>query len=470
MAEGAVLVAARVWVAPQLRGPDQSLHLSLRLEPASTANLADGYMRQKIALRAVPDYAICLFVALLGVALAGLSLLVRRRVFVLSALVLLSFAAGEVFFSVAYSGLGSLTGVQYGAMYFFFMLLGSLCFIEFIWNSLALGCQPVKYLAYAAAFLNAAAVGIAWIAAVNRPVFAHIRVEELGDYLRNLLEFGGALWGVAFRPGRRLLASALAMAAVLPTLLANFGIDDISVGQVTVPALSVTLLLTGCAVAGIMASNAWSSWRSANELQVQFSAARELQQQLVPVALPPVPGWHIEAAFHPAAEVGGDFYQVLAQSDHATLIVLGDVSGKGLKAAMTGVLAIGALRALAAENPGPAALLTRLNQQIVEARQGGFITCLCALLNTDGTMIFSNAGHLNPYRNGIELTLLTDGVLEARIPGTGELYGFERTAAISIESAAAIASAAQAFGQDDDITVLTLTLAPKPKLAGVLDA
>jgi hypothetical protein len=377
--------------------------------------------------------------------------------------------------------------VQYGAMYFSFLLLGSLCFIEFIWDSLALSCRPIKYLAYAGAFLNAAAVAIAWIALVDRPVFAHIRVEDFGDYLRNLLEFGGALWGVAFRPGRRLLASALAMAAILPTLIANFGIDTISVGPVSVPALSMTLLLTGCSVAGIMASNAWSNWRTANELQVQFSAARELQQHLVPVALPPVPGWHIEAAFHPAAEVGGDFYQVLSQADSATMIVLGDVSGKGLKAAMTGVLAIGALRTLAAENPGPAALLTKLNQQIVEARQGGFITCLCVLLHTEGTMLIANAGHLSPYRTGVELacdnglplglapgveyvettlqlthgdqlTLLTDGVLEARNHATGELYGFERTAAISTQSADHIAFAAQAFGQDDDITVLTLTL------------
>jgi hypothetical protein len=93
-AESTVLVAARVWVAPQLRGPDQSLRVSLRLESASTANLADGYMRQKIALEAMPDYAVCFFVALLGIALAGLSLIVRRRVFVLSAVMLLSFALG----------------------------------------------------------------------------------------------------------------------------------------------------------------------------------------------------------------------------------------------------------------------------------------------------------------------------------------------------------------------------------------
>ena len=64
--------------------------------------------------------------------------------------------------------------------------------------------------------------------------------------------------------------------------------------------------------------------------------------------------------------------------------------------------------------------------------------------------------HLTP---GDQLTLLTDGVLEATSP-TGELFGFDRTAAISTQSAEQIAAAAEAFGQEDDVTVLTLTFAP----------
>jgi serine phosphatase RsbU (regulator of sigma subunit) len=99
-------------------------------------------------------------------------------------------------------------------------------------------------------------------------------------------------------------------------------------------------------------------------------------------------------------------------------------------------------------------------------------------------MTFANAGHISPYRNGKELscenglplglveasdyresslrlepgdqlTLLTDGVVEAR-DKTGALFGFERTADCAGETAEAIAGAAQAFGQDDDITVLTV--------------
>jgi serine phosphatase RsbU (regulator of sigma subunit) len=65
-----------------------------------------------------------------------------------------------------------------------------------------------------------------------------------------------------------------------------------------------------------------------------------------------------------------------------------------------------------------------------------------------------SAFHLAP---GESLTLLSDGVVEAR-DRTGELFGFERTAAISTKPAEEIARAAQAFGQEDDITVLTVAL------------
>ena len=153
---------------------------------------------------------------------------------------------------------------------------------------------------------------------------------------------------------------------------------------------------------------------------------------------------------------------------------------------MTGVLAIGALRTLAAEGLSPDELLTRLNRQIVDARNGGFITCLCLRVAADGAIRFANAGHVPPYLDGCEvglesclplgidpsaeytetrvklapgdrLTLITDGVLEATAPATKELFGFERTAAISTQSAETIAQLAQQFGQEDDITVLTLS-------------
>jgi hypothetical protein len=216
----------------------------------------------------------------------------------------------------------------------------------------------------------------------------------------------------------------------------------------------------------------------------ELDAAREIQRRLVPATLPAVASCRVEAAYLPALEVGGDFYQILRQGDGSSLILVGDVSGKGLKAAMTGVLTIGAARTLASEEYQPGALLTRLNRELASAQQGGFVTCLCIRVAVDGGVIIANAGHLAPYRNGEEvclddglplgladdfeygettiqlaagdrLTMMSDGVVEAQ-NAARELFGFERTRAISRESAEEIAGVAQRFGQEDDITVMTL--------------
>jgi hypothetical protein len=220
----------------------------------------------------------------------------------------------------------------------------------------------------------------------------------------------------------------------------------------------------------------------------ELEAAREIQSRLVPLELPQIEGCCVRAAYVPAAEVGGDFFQVLRQDDGSALIAVGDVSGKGLRAAMTGTLAIGALRTLADQGMSPAKLLSALNRQLLQAGQGGFVTMLCARLGPDGTLTLANAGHLYPYSNGIEValetgmplgitidadyvettvrlnpgdtfTFLSDGVVEAR-RADGELFGFERAQAISGKSPQEIAEAAQEFGQEDDITVLTLALTP----------
>ncbi|MGA2851162.1 MAG: PP2C family protein-serine/threonine phosphatase [Terracidiphilus sp.] len=216
----------------------------------------------------------------------------------------------------------------------------------------------------------------------------------------------------------------------------------------------------------------------------ELDAAREIQQRLVPKSIPVLTGCHIEAAHLPAQEVGGDFYQILSRPDGSVVIAVGDVSGKGLKAAMTGVLAIGALRTLAFEGLGPAEILIRLNAELVRANNEGFVTCFCGVLDSNGNLRFANAGHLAPFCNGREiqvpgtlplgivpdtayeqntlalapgdrLTLLSDGVVEAQ-SASGELFGFERTCQISTETAQSIAEQAQRFGQTDDITVLTL--------------
>ena len=221
-------------------------------------------------------------------------------------------------------------------------------------------------------------------------------------------------------------------------------------------------------------------------MEMEVRSAREVQQVLVPETVPPVPGFAIDSVYKPAAELGGDFFQVIALPDTSTLIVVGDVSGKGLKAGMTVSLIVGSLRTLADYTQQPAEILEGLNRRLFGRVQDGFATCVVLRLETNGEATIANAGHLAPFRDGEELplrgslplgispdtvyedlvfrlqeaetlTLYTDGIIEAR-NATRELFGFERIQRLAQDkkSAEQIVEAACAFGQEDDITVLSI--------------
>jgi hypothetical protein len=227
--------------------------------------------------------------------------------------------------------------------------------------------------------------------------------------------------------------------------------------------------------------------RRQSAIAAEFKSAQELQRVLIPETLPQLPGFDVTSAYRPAQEVGGDFFQVIAKPSGTALIILGDVSGKGLKAAMTVSLIIGAVRTLTDIYDDPAEILSGLNRRLSGRLHNGFVTCLILRLDTDGLCTLANAGHLAPFLNAAELTLppalplglvpsasyetttlrlaiddrltlYTDGLLEARTP-TGELYGFDRVQSLlaTRPAASTAVAAAVAFGQDDDITILTLT-------------
>lgn len=274
--------------------------------------------------------------------------------------------------------------------------------------------------------------------------------------------------------------------------------DPIPLGLISLQLSDIGDFLFVLAIGVVMFFRFTRVSREQARASAELEAARTIQERLVPAILPAVPGYAIETAYYPAQEVGGDFYQVLQVPGDATLLVVGDVSGKGLKAAMTGTLTLGALRALAVDGLEPASLLMRLNQQLTEMSDEGFVTCLCARLMPNGEMTVANAGHLPPYRNGEEislepglplglttkaeyletslslakgdrLTILSDGVVEAQ-NARGELFGFERTREISTGTAQSIADAARLFGQADDITVMTLTRRADESLRSDQDA
>jgi len=223
-----------------------------------------------------------------------------------------------------------------------------------------------------------------------------------------------------------------------------------------------------------------------NAVEREFLSAQELQRVLIPEDLPTLPGYAITSSYIPAQQVGGDFFQLIPLADGAALVMIGDVSGKGLKAAMTVSLIIGTTRTLAEFLTEPAELLAGLNRRLHGRLSGGFVTCLMLRVEADGACQMASAGHLPPVMNGREiplppalplgiapsvefepvdlkldagdwLTLYTDGLLEAR-DAHGELFGFDRVVAAAAVHATASATveASGEFQPDDDITVMTI--------------
>ena len=224
--------------------------------------------------------------------------------------------------------------------------------------------------------------------------------------------------------------------------------------------------------------------RDRAQTAAELEAARTVQRVLIPEEIPSIPGFVLHSTYKPAGQVGGDFFQFLPVKGGGVLVVIGDVSGKGIPAAMTVSLLVGTVRTLAHYTQSPAEILTAMNHRMMARSGGGFTTCLVLRADPGGKLTVANAGHIAPYLAGKELpvennlplglaadsvyiessfqlaegqqlTLFTDGVVEAR-DKAGKLFGFDRAAAISSQSADQIAKAAELFGQEDDITALTL--------------
>jgi hypothetical protein len=252
----------------------------------------------------------------------------------------------------------------------------------------------------------------------------------------------------------------------------------------------VTLGYTGLVYVSISESKRY--YRTETEkatLESEMAAAREVQRVMVPEDLPAVPGYTIDSVYRPAAEVGGDFFQIIPLKSGRSLAVIGDVSGKGLPAAMIVSMIVGMLRTVSGFTEEPEEILAELNRRLYGRVHDGFATCLAVRLDAGGTLALATAGHPSPYLNGREIplpgstplglretesyaqasvemhdgdrvVLLTDGIPEAR-NGQGAILGFPRVEILLREGASArtLAETAQHYGQNDDLTVICIARA-----------
>ncbi|MGH3088053.1 MAG: PP2C family protein-serine/threonine phosphatase [Rubrobacteraceae bacterium] len=237
--------------------------------------------------------------------------------------------------------------------------------------------------------------------------------------------------------------------------------------------------------------------RIANELRV----ASLIQQTLLPKSEPDLPGYDIGAFYKPAREVGGDFYDFLDLEDGRLGLIIGDVTDKGVPAAMVMATTRTLLRASAQRFGSPGDVLERVNEVLVpDIPPNMFVTCLYAILDPEsGRLHYANAGHDLPYRSrrktaeelratGMPLGLMpgmgyeekevfieegdtvlfySDGLVEAHDPER-EMFGFPRLQGLVGAHRSGGASLVEfllseldrftgdGWEQEDDITLVTL--------------
>jgi phosphoserine phosphatase RsbU/P len=126
----------------------------------------------------------------------------------------------------------------------------------------------------------------------------------------------------------------------------------------------------------------------------ELSIARDIQRGLFPEACPAGPGWEASAHFRPALELGGDLYDFYEVGEGRLGVAIGDVSGKGVPAALYGAFATGTIRARAFEKHAPAALLTRVNRTLHRRGvEGLYCTVSYALFDFEaGSVRIANSG------------------------------------------------------------------------------
>lgn len=234
------------------------------------------------------------------------------------------------------------------------------------------------------------------------------------------------------------------------------------------------------------------------KMEVELATARQIQQSMLPNSLPNLPGWELAAHWQPALAVSGDFYDVVPLPDGRLALIVGDVSDKGVPAALLMTVTVSMLRAAAVSAPSPSALLTQVNNLLCpEIPMGMFVTCHVSFLNpVTGQVEMASAGHCRPllrqsgevteihtqglalgifedivYQTdhvqiepGSALLLFSDGLNEAHNPD-GEMFGLPAVQAVFAQAGNCLIDdillGLQMFtgpGQDseDDITLISL--------------
>src|SRR3989440_2162321 len=240
--------------------------------------------------------------------------------------------------------------------------------------------------------------------------------------------------------------------------------------------------------------------RERERIEQELRTAQAIQQAFLPKDIPLVAGWQLVPYYQPAREVGGDFYDFFLLEDGWLGLAIGDVTGKGIPAALVMATVHTMLRSAVQGMISPGQVLARVNDLLAaEIPAGMFVTCFYALLDPkSGRLRYANAGHEPPYRRhagsatelsatGMPLGLMpgtrydeyeaaldpeesllfySDGLIEAHNPGR-EMFGFPRLQTLLAEHSNGTplidfvlgelqSFTGQGWEQEDDVTLMLL--------------
>lgn len=300
----------------------------------------------------------------------------------------------------------------------------------------------------------------------------------------------------AYRP-----LTSLGLGMVIKVDLAELRTPFINAGLLAAGA-TLFLTLMGVVIYGRLSSPLVRELDEKARLEVELEVGRAVQEGLLPTSVPDYPTVRGAAQNLPARYVSGDFYDFVDLRDGAFAMIIGDVSGKGVSAALLMARMISELRNALAQNRDPAGVLAAANEAVLKtASQGMFVTCCCVVVDAPARAVAAaNAGHLPlllaaannepgaviepsgpplgvleepgylseqlQFRPGDYLVGYTDGVPEAR-NGAGEEFGaarlwqaLSRPAGDATTVVAEVLTSVQQFSgaapQSDDLTIIGL--------------
>lgn len=348
-------IALRIWYPPFARRAGKYDSAALKFDQSRTLRAEEVVARQRALLNHILPIIFNSLILLLGVAVLLLARSARSLDLYLYGAMLATLPWFPLFFGFVDARLVTLSASQVFLLEVILQTPAMIITIEFIWRINRFSDVWFKGLAYASVALFNLALLAAFIPA--RPS-ALVSVGLVGNgitiQLFNFITIIANLWGIFIKRQRRLIAFAMLL---VPVSAVGFHLGDTLQGEANLRGEDYFLLAflgASLFLAAILTQQAWKEWRARDALKAEFEAAREVQQVLVPAENPTISGFRVECFYHPAGQVGGDFYQVVQTPSGGALLVIGDVSGKGMPAAMTVSLLVGTFRTLAhfTQSPG----------------------------------------------------------------------------------------------------------------------